>query len=181
MIEDESNSQWTDSESDRDVKPNHVRTTFVTRAPPTNAGKSANTDGESGTSFSESELNGREMAYWCYLMINFNVYQKTNTHVGMSRNPVKKVEKHNEKKLKGSKSTKAAAGSWELNAIVGPFKEKLDAKGFKIEWNLHSRGIDSRRNRGMQLCIANNLDWYDYSLPENAGATDDNAPDMEVT
>lgn len=99
--------------------------------------------------------------YWCYLMVNFQPEQKINTYIGKTKDPPKKVEEHNQRKAKGQKTTKAAAPYWSLEMIIGPFNDKGSAIEFRDKWKQKSRGIQSRRQRGLDLSDEYHVEVFD--------------------
>lgn len=125
---------------------------------------------ENWISTSEVEMEGKPGFPWfCYLMVcaEPNLTTKTMTHIGIftaifllrlnffgisgkSRNPFQKVQEYNNKKGRGSRSSKKGLMYWELSMMIGPFYSKEMAESAKTIWNT-SRGIESRRSRGMKL------------------------------
>ncbi len=101
---------------------------------------------------------------WCFMMVNFEPNQKINTHISDSKSPPVTVAKHNAGQVKGSKSTKAAAGSWILDMIIGPFLTSEAASRFAQRWRSNSRGIQSRRKRGLMLSHEERLTCYNRRL-----------------
>ncbi len=99
-------------------------------------------------------------------MANFDGSQKTLTHVGRSRNPIRKVHLHNTKSLQ-TKSTRAAAGLWKLELMCGPLKSRLDGMTVKNLWK-RSRGVKSRRQRGISLALEWGLKCWDTRYNEKS-------------
>jgi len=102
--------------------------------------------------------------YWAYLMCaptnthqNRQGWNQTNrkrkrahkgtgnwqTHVGKSRNPIRKVYNHNRGTL-DSKSTRAGAPNWTIVTYIGPFESKDDSFQFLEMWRRKRRGLRRR-------------------------------------
>lgn len=120
----------------------------------------------------EEEEEQEQPLYWCYMMVNFMPDQKINTFIGESELPPLMVTRHNQRRVKGSKSTKSAAGSWILEMIIGPFPDIDKASQFGKNWRSNSRGIPSRRKRGRTLANQQRFITYDRKLNKNPDGTD---------
>lgn len=116
------------------------------------------------SSLYESDIKKEE--WFCYLMINFYPNTKTHTHVGKSREPVKKVKEYNKGTIKNARQTNTATGYWELEMIIGVFDKKADAIEFRDLWKSNSRGIKSRRQRGIDLAIKHKKTCWDKRMDE---------------
>ena len=103
------------------------------------------------------------MPYFCYMMINLETAQKTNTCIEIAYNPFKAVDKHNESNMKGSKGP---AARWTLDMIIGPFSRMKDTTSFETKWKFKSRGIRSRRERAVRLAREQKLTCWANSLPK---------------
>jgi hypothetical protein len=80
-----------------------------------------------------------------------------NTKVITSKNPFKKIDKCN------SKLNSVCKTKWEVDMIVGPFDNKSQAEDFHNKWKKKTRGISSRRGRGIELaCERKKTIYYDY-------------------
>lgn len=99
--------------------------------------------------------------YFCYMMINLQPLQKTNTFIEVSCDPFKTVENHNNSAIK---STQPAAPNWILDMIIGPFDQIQKASLFVKLWRDKSRGINSRRKRGIKLACDQKLTCWDRSF-----------------
>lgn len=64
---------------------------------------------------------------------NFGVYKNSNPNV-----------------LETSSSNRSSNGYWEIELIIGPFEEHSAIEFTKL-WTSKSRGIDSRRQRGLEI------------------------------
>jgi hypothetical protein len=93
--------------------------------------------------------------------------QKTLTHVGKARNPAEKVRFHNERKVK-SKSTRPAAGLWNLEIAFGPFECKEDTFLIRDYWKMKKRGPASRRSFGKWIAGALGLECYDTRVGDDS-------------
>ena len=107
--------------------------------------------------------------FFAYMLANYDPSQKINTYIGKSRNPNKKVTLINQKKTKGSKSTRQAAGNWELQMIIGPFVEKQESINFREHWKQQSRGIKSRIQRGITLAKEYDKMCWDSRVIDDEG------------
>ncbi len=122
----------------------------------------------------EEEMSSK---WWCYLLINFKPYEKINTFIDESMYPDIMVNEHNKGKVKGTKSTKSAAGHWELDMIIGPFPNEEDAQKFTKQWKNNSRGIPSRQNRGIEL--SNEYKGYNIICYNRSNHNTKTLPDRE--
>jgi hypothetical protein len=95
----------------------------------------------------------RERQHYCYLIANDLPKEqvKTHTYIGCSREPLRRVRTHNRELPGGPKNTKAAGElhAWRLRLVIGPIA--ANAKVFKKQWRMRSRGITSRARRGLAL------------------------------
>jgi hypothetical protein len=80
--------------------------------------------------------------------------------VGKARNPIEKVRMHNERQVK-SKSTRPAAGLWNLEIAIGPFETKKDTFVIRDYWKMKKRGPASRRTFGKWIAGVLGLECYD--------------------
>ena len=101
-----------------------------------------------------------EVLHWAYMMVNYEHRQKINTFIGNSTQPACSVRLHNGGMAGGAKSTKAAAGSWKLQMIVGPLPDECYANKCASYWR-HSRGIPSRCERGKKIARILGLTCWD--------------------
>jgi hypothetical protein len=105
--------------------------------------------------------------YYLYLMVvsgeDDHTAQKTLTHIGKSRQPIRCVDLHN-KRLLPSKLTQSAAGTWELEMVVGPVGDRRRALALKRLWSSATRGPVTRRQFGKFLATELGVPCYDRSL-----------------
>jgi hypothetical protein len=127
-------------------------------------------DRDSNTEKSEDKESSRvardirSMPWFCFMIVNFRPEQKINTWIEESLNPFISLKLHNNKGVILRKCTKSAAGSWELEMIIGPFYDWESATEFVSAWKLQSRGITSRRERGKQLAAEMGLTCWDQEV-----------------
>ncbi len=107
--------------------------------------------------------------YFVFLMVNNLPDIKTNTYVDMSTTPRRRFVLLNSGSIKNVRNTKPAQGKWQLNMIIGPFNEKKNAKSVMEFWRNKSRGMKSRRKRGIELAKQNNVVCYDTVMDEGGG------------
>jgi len=111
----------------------------------------------------ETQIPSKNAPYWMYLMSiadEEHYEQKTLTHVGKSRNPIAKVRMHNERQVK-SKSTRPAAGLWNLEIAFGPFEHKEDTFAIRDFWKMKKRGPASRRTFGKWIAGVLDMECFD--------------------
>ncbi len=123
---------------------------------------------------------GRSEDRFCYMMVNFKAEQKINTYIGEGKDPYEDVLLHNSGRAKDSKSTRSAAPNWELNMIIGPFKNSGDACKFVEPWRVNSRGILSRRKRGMELARLQNLTCWDKEERDTESGPSNQKPSHKI-
>lgn len=89
--------------------------------------------------------------------INLNVHGDTYEKNGVfSIGAIKGIENIGDSECEGPKLSDVLRnnishnGSWEIELIIGPFSES-DADDFAKSWTSKSRGIDSRRTRGLDI------------------------------
>jgi hypothetical protein len=83
------------------------------------------------------------------------------THIGKSREPVRKVLRHNEGMVTSHKrSTRSSAPHWRLEEWVGPFATRRDARLFQTSWFRNTKGVKTRMERGIQLANEYNVICY---------------------
>ncbi len=116
---------------------------------------------DAGRRYQHQHQNNEERWWWCYMMVNFMPDQKINTFICESQHPNTTVDEHNHGNVKGSKSTKSAAGNWILDMIIGPFDTRQDSMEFAKTWRKNSRGIPSRKRRGRDLAKESNKTCWD--------------------
>lgn len=112
--------------------------------------------------------------YWCYLAINFDRDEKTNTHIEKSRYPVIKfwrwmiVEKKKGTKRKKKEDPQKDQGedgnNWILELVIGPFSDDTTSESFKQRWIKESRGIIPRREKGIEMAKEFDLIVYDMEV-----------------
>jgi len=105
--------------------------------------------------------------YYVYLMCvsgeEGHTAEKTLTHIGKSRQPFRCVDLHNNRLLP-SKLTQSAAGSWELNLVIGPVGNRYQAMQLKRLWSSATRGPVTRRTFGKWLAFELGVSCYDTSF-----------------
>ncbi len=133
-----------------------------------------------------SHIPSYDDPYYLYLMVvgglsensrspqtsgkNSHTAQKTLTHVGKSRQPIRCVDLHN-KRLLPSKLTQSAAGQWELELVVGPVGDRRQAASLKQLWCQSTRGPITRRQFGKFLANELGVPCYDRSLGQEKSYT----------
>ena len=116
--------------------------------------------------------------YFVFLMVNNLPDIKTNTYVDMSTTPRRRFVLLNSGRIKNVRNTKPAQGKWQLNMIIGPFNDKKKAKSVMEFWRNKSRGMKSRRNRGDELAMENNVICWDTVMDGGGGGGGDNGEKM---
>lgn len=86
--------------------------------------------------------------------------QKTLTHIGKSRQPLRCVHLHNKKKVH-SKLTHGAAGLWSIELVIGPFDTKRETFPLRDLWKSKTRGPVTRREFGKWLAAQIGCKCYD--------------------
>jgi hypothetical protein len=108
-----------------------------------------------------------DATYYLYLMCvsgeEGHTAEKTLTHIGKSRQPFRCVDLHN-KRLLPSKLTQSAAGSWELEMVIGPVGNRYQAMQLKRLWSSATRGPVTRRAFGKWLASELGVSCYDTSF-----------------
>lgn len=85
--------------------------------------------------------------WWVYLITNFQPNVKTNSYVGVSTDPLADLTQHQSGAIS---LTRVSAASWRMELILGPMvREKSDE--IRSLWTSKSRGIESRRSKGLRL------------------------------
>lgn len=103
--------------------------------------------------------------YYVYLMACSVVMpdgqRRNHTHIGKSRNAVRKVRLHNEGRVNsGKRSTRTSAPYWRLEQWVGPFESRNEARDFQRLWFRNTKGIKLRIEKGVELARAHSLRCY---------------------
>jgi len=94
------------------------------------------------------------------------------THIGKSRDPVGKVQKHNQGFVNSHKrSTRANAPHWKIEEWVGPFRTREDARDFQKLWFCKTKGVKTRAQRGAQLATEHNVVCYTTRSILSSGAS----------
>lgn len=97
--------------------------------------------------------------YYTFLMTH-NVSSKTDSYVGCTKNPLKEIYLHNEKKT-GDRTTAEAAPYWKPDIIMGPFFCRIEAIECGLALVNHSRGKKQKRLKAKELGRAYNVNVYD--------------------
>lgn len=110
-------------------------------------------------------VDTNEKEFYCYLAVNFRHRQKTNTRIDVSVNPIDSLNILN---------AKLQHPIWRLELVIGSFRTAQGADIFRNTWEKKSRGIRSRKIRGMNLSVDFNkklekfsskpVNWRDYLL-----------------
>lgn len=108
--------------------------------------------------------------WFVFLMINFLPSTKTNTHVDFSRRPRRRWHRLNTGKIKSARNTKPAENHWELEMVLGPIQSKRQAQEMANNWKARSRGLKSRRDKGIVIAQDGGLVCWDKRLDEEEGA-----------
>lgn len=109
-----------------------------------------------------SEDDAGDSIRHCYLLANYDPSQKINTHIGSSRDPFEKRDWYNKIAAASKRTSRKPKPFWKLLLIIGPFHDKEKAKNFKKLWKKMSRGIEPRRERGIELAK-----WYNQETKNN--------------
>ena len=108
--------------------------------------------------------------WFVFLMINFLASTKTNTHVDFSRRPRRRWHQLNTGKIKNARNTKPAETHWELEMVLGPISSRRQAERMAEVWKAKSRGLKSRRDKGIVIAQDSGLICWDKRLDEEEGA-----------
>ena len=102
--------------------------------------------------------------YFVYLMactIPSKKVRRMFTHIGKSREPLRKVLRHNEGKVNSHKrSTRSNAPHWRLEMWDGPFQSRTQARSVQKMWSLNTKGIKPRIERGVKLAEQHKVFCY---------------------
>jgi hypothetical protein len=102
--------------------------------------------------------------YFVYLMactIPSKRVRRMFTHIGKSREPIRKVLRHNEGRVNSHKrSTRSNAPHWRLEMWDGPFMSRTQARVVQKKWSLNTKGINPRIERGMKIARQHNVCCY---------------------
>jgi len=102
------------------------------------------------TTIKTSQINANEK-FFCYLFVNTLKTQKLTTFMDYSKNPFKSLADFNKTK-NGIHNV-----YWKMGTIIGPFSDQKKCKIFCNMWKKKSRGIKSRKMRGILLTILYNI------------------------
>jgi len=87
--------------------------------------------------------------------------RRMSTHIGKSREPVRKVLRHNEGLVNSYKrSTRSCAPNWRLEEWIGPFQTRHAAREFQKSWFKNTKGVKTRVERGVQLASEHKVICY---------------------
>ncbi len=100
------------------------------------------------TRVSSNEKDDKD--WFCYLMKQLGGPCKNEANIKVATEAFTDVYRHNVGEI-NDKSTKPARGLWQVEMIIGPFGNENAASVFRREWMEESRGIESRRQRGIKL------------------------------
>lgn len=89
--------------------------------------------------------------WFCYLMKQLGGYSKNEANIKMSTQPYQDVTSHN-RGDSNDKTTKPAKGHWQIEMLIGPLDED-ESKVITKNWMSTSRGLTSRRARGLQIVL----------------------------
>lgn len=125
-------------------------------------------DDESSDASTEDEAPPRK-PYFVYLMACTAPQPKTEarsarrvmTHIGKSREPVRKVLRHNEGVVNQHKrNTRTTPMRWQLEEWVGPFPSRKYARDFQRSWFSKTKGAKTRIEKGLQLAKEHKVVCY---------------------
>lgn len=109
--------------------------------------------------------------YYVYLMAcsvptSVSAAKRNFTHIGMSREPIHKVVRHNEGRVNsGKRSTRTSAPHWRLEELIGPFDTRNQARRFQRRWFRNTKGVKLRLERGVELARVHNRVCYTPRAP----------------
>lgn len=97
--------------------------------------------------------------YYVFLMTH-SVASKTNSYTGFTKQPLRDIYLHNNKKM-GDRTTAEAAPYWIPTVVVGPFLSRMEAIECGLVWANGSRGKHRKRAKGEWLGQAFDCNVYD--------------------
>lgn len=118
------------------------------------------------------EMRGQPYRGDYYLsLMSHNVSSKTDSHVSFTKNPVRDVFLHNERRIQ-DRNTCVAAPHWQLDIVMGPFVCRGEALDCGHAWVRGTRGKTAKRNKAPVLASLYNKPLYDWRQPlqESFGA-----------
>lgn len=96
-------------------------------------------------------------------MMSHDMVAKTDNYVGWTVNPLLDVVMYNAREM-GDRSISAAAGSWVLDIVLGPFPCKEEARRCGLAWVDGTRGKQPKRKKAPWLAEQFNTNMYDARL-----------------
>lgn len=115
--------------------------------------------------------------YFCFLMVTTQQKQKVNTSIEFGTDPLFVLQQKNKNKRDYS-SDGEDTEPWKLELVVGPFPDQKKGQKFQKKWKKDSRGIPSRRKKGIELALALGLEVFDKRIKE-ISVEDNNNNDTE--
>lgn len=124
--------------------------------------------------------------YFCYLAVHPNSDRKKNTFLGVSKDPLLDLYRHNHADAfdvprpggrgavrpsavaRNTKTTHAAAPYWSMASVVGPFASKAHAQTATVAWSDHTRGDPSKNRKARVVASLFDIDYYGRDVPVDA-------------
>jgi hypothetical protein len=98
-----------------------------------------------------ARFDNKTGGWFCYLMKQLGGFSKNLANIKMSPQPYVDILSHNRGDA-NDKTTKPAKGHWQIEMLIGPL-EKDESEHIKKEWMATSRGLTSRRERGLEIVL----------------------------
>lgn len=118
-------------------------------------------------------MDNNNNAWFCSLFITTKQNQKVNTSIEISQDPRLLLAEKNKKKINYS-SDGEEKEPWKHELIVGPMNKETAIK-FQAKWKNQSRGIASRKRKGIEMAIENKFEIGDQRKDslENSSTEED--------
>lgn len=121
--------------------------------------------------------------YFCYLAVHPNSDRKKNTFLGITKDPLLDLYRHNHADAfyiprgngraalrptglaNATKGTHAAAPYWSMASALGPFVSKAHAQTASLIWSDHTRGDPSKNRKARVVADLFDICYYGRDVP----------------
>lgn len=121
--------------------------------------------------------------YFCYLAVHPNSDRKKNTFLGVTKDPLLDLYRHNHADAfyiprgngraalrpaglaNTTKGTHAAAPYWSMASALGPFVSKAHAQTGSLIWSDHTRGDPSKNRKARVVADIFDIRYYGRDVP----------------
>lgn len=90
--------------------------------------------------------------WFCYLVKQLGGFSKNEANIKMAENPYYDMGSHYVGDA-NDKTAKLGKGFWQIEMIVGPLDSEQEADQVRQNWLSTSRGLPSRRERGIKIAV----------------------------